>query len=234
VRAIREAVAGAASPRFREAAAERNRALARARDAEMAAQRARAEGRWDQEPIAVPRLMADLRAALPSGCVLVNEAITATVDLTRTLSFDRPGDYYGSRGGGIGQALPGALGVKLAHPDRPVVAISGDGSAMYSIQALWTAAHCDLAVVYVIVHNREYRILKHNMDAYRRRFGVAAGRPYPQMDLANPELGFVEMAHGMGVAGQRVSKPGELPEALRTAFAAGAPYVLDVIVESFR
>jgi benzoylformate decarboxylase len=178
--------------------------------------------------------MADLRAALPSGCVLVNEAITATVDLTRTLSFDRPGDYYGSRGGGIGQALPGALGVKLAHPDRPVVAISGDGSAMYAIQALWTAAHHDLAVVYVIVHNREYRILKHNMDAYRRRFGVPAGRPYPQMDLASPELGFVEMAHGMGVAGQRVTKPGDLPEALRTAFGAGGPYLLDVVVESFR
>jgi benzoylformate decarboxylase len=234
LRAIRQAVTAGATPGFAGAAAERNRALARAREGESAAQRARAEGRWDQEPIAVPRLMADLRAALPSGCVLVNEAITATVDLTRTLSFDRPGDYYGSRGGGIGQALPGALGVKLAHPDRPVVAISGDGSAMYAIQALWTAAHHDLAVVYVIVHNREYRILKHNMDAYRRRFGVAAGRPYPQMDLANPELGFVEMAHGMGVAGQRVSKPGELPEALRTAFAAGAPYVLDVIVESFR
>ena len=234
LRAIRQAVEAGATPRFREAAAERGRAMARARDSEAAAQRTRAEGRWDQEPIAVPRLMAELREAMPPGAVLVNEAITATVDLTRTLAFDRAGDYYGSRGGGIGQALPGALGVKLAHPDRPVVAISGDGSAMYSIQALWTAAHHDLAIVYVIVHNREYRILKHNMDAFRRRFGVPSGRPYSHMDLARPELGFVEMAQGMGVAGRRVSKPGELPEALRTAFRAGAPYVLDVVVESFR
>ena len=72
------------------------------------------------------------------------------------------------------------------------------------------------------------------MDAYRRRFGVSASRPYPQMDLANPELGFVEMAHGMGVAGQRVTKPGALRDALHAAFAARAPYVLDVVVESFR
>jgi benzoylformate decarboxylase len=233
VRAIRQAVATGATPTFREAATERNRTLARGRDSEAAAQRARAEGRWDQEPIAVPRLMAELRDALPPGAVVVNEAITATVDLTRTLHFDHAGDYYGTRGGGIGQALPGALGVKLAHPDRPVVAISGDGSAMYSIQALWTAAHHDLAVVYVI-HNREYRILKHNMDAFRRRFGVAADRPYPHMDLLTPDLGFVEMAHGMGVAGQRVSKPGEIREALRTAFDARAPYLLDVVVEGFR
>jgi benzoylformate decarboxylase len=234
VRAIRQVVAGGATAAFREAATERNRALARGRGSELAAQRARAEGRWDHEPIAVPRLMAELRDALPPGAVLVDEAITATVDLTRTLHFDRAGDYYGSRGGGIGQALPGALGVKLAHPDRPVVAVSGDGSAMYSIQALWTAAHHDLAVVYVIIHNREYRILKHNMDAFRRRFGVAAGRAYPHMDLATPDLGFVEMARGMGVDGRRVSKPGEVGAALRRAFDAGAPWVLDVVVEGFR
>jgi benzoylformate decarboxylase len=112
--------------------------------------------------------------------------------------------------------------------------VSGDGSAMYSIQALWTAAHHDLAVVYVIIHNREYRILKHNMGAFRRRFGVAADRAYPHMDLAMPDLGFVEMARGMGVGGRRVSKPGEVGDALRRAFDAGAPWVLDVVVEGFR
>ncbi len=105
------------------------------------------------------------------------------------------------------RALPGALGVKLAHPGRPVVAISGDGSAMYSIQALWTAAHHDLAVVFVILDNREYRILKHNMDVYRQRFGVRTDRPYVHMDLTGPELSFVDIARGMGVAGTRVTRP---------------------------
>jgi benzoylformate decarboxylase len=232
--ALRARVAAGVDDELRAAAAERNRALARARDGERAAQRARAEGRWDQEPIAVPRLMAELRDALPAGAVVVNEGITAAVDLTRTLEFARPDEYYGQRSGGIGQALPGALGVKLARPDRAVVAVSGDGSAMYSIQALWTAAHHDIAVVFVIVHNREYRILKHNMDAFRRRFDVSIDRPYLHMDLATPALGFVEMAQGMGVAARRVTRPGELGEALQTAFAAGRPYLLDVVVEGAR
>jgi benzoylformate decarboxylase len=232
--ALRERVAARAGDELRAAAAERNRTLARAREGERTAQRARAEARWDQEPIAVPRLMAELGEALPARAVVVNEGITAAVDLTRTLEFARPDEYYGQRSGGIGQALPGALGVKLARPDRAVVAVSGDGSAMYSIQALWTAAHHDLAVVFVIVHNREYRILKHNMDAFRRRFDVSIDRPYLHMDLATPELGFVEMAQGMGVAARRVTRPGELGEALQTAFAAGKPYLLDVVVEGAR
>jgi benzoylformate decarboxylase len=112
-----------------------------------------------------------------------------------------------------------------------VVAVSGDGSAMYSIQALWTAAHHDLAVVFVILNNREYRILKHNMDTYRQRFGAKPERGYPNMDLVTPDLGFVDLARGMGVAGARVTKPGELRPALEKAIATGKPSLLDVVIE---
>jgi benzoylformate decarboxylase len=112
-----------------------------------------------------------------------------------------------------------------------VVAVSGDGSAMYSIQALWTAAHHDLAVVFVILNNREYRILKHNMDTYRQRFGVKPDRGYPHMDLLPPDLGFVDLARGMGVAGARVTKPAELRPALEQAIAARRPFLLDVVIE---
>jgi benzoylformate decarboxylase len=147
------------------------------------------------------------------------------------VQFDGEGDYVGARGGGIGQALPGALGVKLAHPDRPVVALSGDGSAMYSIQALWTAAHHNLAVVFVILNNREYRILKHNMDTYRQRFGAKPDRAYPNMDLVSPDLGFVDLARGMGVEAMRVATPGELRPALEKALGAARPFLLDVAIE---
>jgi benzoylformate decarboxylase len=174
--------------------------------------------------------MAELEAALPPGAIVVDESITAGPDLLRTVQLE-PGDFVGARGGGIGQALPGALGVKLAHPGRPVVAVSGDGSAMYSIQALWTAAHHDLGVVFVILNNREYRILKHNMDTYRQRFGAKPERGYPNMDLVTPDLGFVDLARGMGVAGARVTKPGELRPALEKAIATGKPYLLDVVIE---
>ncbi|HEY2992814.1 MAG TPA: thiamine pyrophosphate-dependent enzyme, partial [Methylomirabilota bacterium] len=201
----------------------------KAQDAE--AQRARAAKRWDRAPIAVPRAMAEIEAALPPDAIVVDEAITAGPDLARTVQFERVGDYVGARGGGIGQALPGALGVKIAQPGRPVLAVSGDGSAMYSIQALWTAAHHDLAVVFLILNNREYRILKHNMDTYRQRFGAKPERGYPHMDLTTPDLGFVDLARGMGVDGARVSKPDELRPAIEKALGARRPFVLDVAIE---
>ncbi|HEX9820770.1 MAG TPA: thiamine pyrophosphate-binding protein, partial [Methylomirabilota bacterium] len=123
--ALRAAVEQGARPAFHAAAARRNDALRalKAQDAE--AQRARAARRWDRAPISVPRLMAEIESALPPDAIVVDESITASLDLARTVQFERPGDYVGARGGGIGQALPGALGVKLAHPDRPVVALSG-------------------------------------------------------------------------------------------------------------
>jgi benzoylformate decarboxylase len=179
----------------------------------------------------MPRFMAEVEAALPPDAIVVDESITASNDLARTVQFERDKDYFGARGGGIGQALPGALGVKLAHPGRPVVAISGDGSAMYSIQALWTAAHHDLAAVFVIMNNREYRVLKHNLDTYRQRFGVKPDRGYLHMDLTKPDLGFVDLARGLGVEGARVTRPDDLRPALEKALAAGRPYLLDVAIE---
>jgi benzoylformate decarboxylase len=229
--ALRTAVEREAGPAFREAAARRNEALRALKAQDTEAQRARAAKRWDVAPISVPRAMAELEAALPPDAIVVDEAITAGPDLVRTVQFERAGDYLGAKGGGIGQALPGALGVKLAHPERPVVAVSGDGSAMYSIQALWTAAHHDLAVVFVILNNREYRILKHNMDTYRQRFGAKPDRGYPNMDLVSPDLGFVDIARGLGVEGVKVSTPGELRPALEKAIAARRPFLLDVAIE---
>jgi benzoylformate decarboxylase len=229
--ALHTAVEREASPAFRETAARRSEALRVLKAEDAQAQRARAAKRWDVSPISVPRAMAEIEAALPPDAILVDESITASPDLARTVQFERPGDYVGAKGGGIGQALPGALGVKLAHPDRPVVAVSGDGSAMYSIQALWTAAHHDLAVVFVILSNREYRILKHNMDTYRQRFGAKPDRGYPNMDLVSPDLGFVDMARGLGVEGTRITKPADLRPALEKAIAARRPFLLDVAIE---
>ncbi len=229
--ALRTAVESGASARFREAADGRNQALRRLKEEDAARQRSRAEKRWDRIPISMPRVMAEIAAGLPENAVVVDESISASLDLARTIGVREPGDYYGARGGGIGQALPGALGVKLAHPDRPVIAVSGDGSAMYSIQALWTAAHHHLAVVFAILNNGEYRILKHNMDTYRQRFGVKSDRPYLHMDLRLPDLGFVDLARGMGVQGEHVTAPGDLRPALNRAFSAKAPYLLDISVE---
>ena len=235
--AITVAVASGATPEFGTAAVARNQALAALKEQERLAYRARAQKAWDRSPISMPRVMAEIKAALPPQTILVDETITASLDLARTFSlgepgdFTNPGDCYGCRGGGIGQGLAGALGVKIAHPARPVVCLSGDGSAMYSIQALWTAAHHNLGIVFVILANREYRVLKHNLDIYRQLFDVASNRDYPNMDLTGPDLGFVAMAAGMGVTGVAVTIPGEIRPAIEAGLRSGKPYVVEIAIE---
>jgi len=115
-----------------------------------------------------------------------------------------------------------------------VVCISGDGSSMYSIQALWTAAHHDLPIVFVILANREYRVLKHNLDTYRQRFDALSNQGYPHMDLGGPPLGFLDMARGMGVAGTLVTKGADLAGAVRAAFASKKPHLIEVAIEGKR
>ncbi|MEN9316681.1 MAG: hypothetical protein RIS35_3074, partial [Pseudomonadota bacterium] len=145
-----------------------------------------------------------------------------------------PDQYLGARGGGIGQGLAGAIGASVGQPGRPVLCVSGDGSAMYSIQALWSAAHHKLPIVFAILVNREYRVLKHNLDIYRQRFDAPADKPYPKMDLGGPGLGFVEMAAGMGVPGVRVTQAGDIAAAMAEAFASGGPRIVEIAIEGKR
>ena len=102
---------------------------------------------------------------------------------------------------------------------------------MYSIQALWTAAHHNLNLVFVILSNREYRILKHNIDVYRGRFDAESNRGYTNMELSGPNLGFVQMAAGMGISGEQVSEPEEFTSALARAIATDGPALIDVVIE---
>ncbi len=184
----------------------------------------------ERSPMAPLRALHELAAAMPDDAILVDESITAFPDVVACMDLARPGDYYGCRGGGIGQGIAGALGVKLAQPDRPVIALSGDGSAMYSIQSLWTALHHDLAVVFVILANREYRILKHNADIYRTSFDAPSNKPYPHMDLSDPDLDFAELARSFGMAARTVRSAEEVGPALAGALASGGPCVLELMV----
>jgi benzoylformate decarboxylase len=229
--ALSRAVAEKATPAFTDRAAASRAALVKLKAQEWEKQQVRIEQGGQKRPMSTARLMLELRNALPKRTVIVHEAITAAPDLFRTLPVTEPTDFYGPRGGGIGQGLPSAIGVKLAHPDRPVLCISGDGSSLYTVQALWTAAHHKVPVVFVILNNKAYRILKINMNRYRRDFGTGGERPHPHMDLTDPDLGYVDLAHGFGLEGRRVSDPAELGPALTAAFSSGKPYLLDVLVD---
>jgi benzoylformate decarboxylase len=185
---------------------------------------------WDSVPISAPRLMHELREALPPDALVVSEAITNQHHLSAAIEPETAGQMIKTRGGGIGPGLPGTLGAQLAHPDRPVVGVCSDGAAMYSITALWTAAHHKLPVTFVMLNNAAYRILKLNMVEY---LGTAArGRKFVAMDLTDPELRFDRMAESMGVRGQRVERPEDLAGALRDAIAHGGPALVDVSMES--
>lgn len=232
--ALAETVRAKSSPDFSNGARARNHALAELRAQERRAYDARLEKSWRREPTSMPRAMAELRKGLPDDAVIVDESITASLDLARAFDFRGFGDYFSGRGGGIGQGLAGALGVKLAMPHRPVVAVSGDGSAMYSIQALWTAAHHHLPIVFVILANREYRILKHNVDVWRSAFHVASQHPYQNMDLAGPYLDFVALAAGMGVEGVRIDNADDIAPAIRKAVAAKRPCLVEISIEGKR
>ena len=227
-------IAALQTPAFTAAAAQRNARLAALHAQETAAHQARLEKSWSREPVSMPRVMAELRRGSPDDVVIVDESITANLDLARSFDFRGFGDYFSGRGGGIGQGLSGALGVKIASADRPVVAVSGDGSAMYSIQALWTAAHHELPIVFVILSNRQYRVLMHNVDAWRQNFEVLSQHPYQNMDLTAPALDFVQMAAGMGVAGERIDKADDIAPALRKALAGNRPYLIEIAIEGKR
>jgi benzoylformate decarboxylase len=220
----------AGDSQFFNAAKIRNSDLATGSEAKAQQAKAELERAWGDTPMAPFRALHELANGLPEGAIVVDESITAFSDVARLFDFHRPGDYFAGRGGGIGQGLAGAIGTQVACPDRRVVALSGDGSAMYSIQALWTAAHHALPIVFVILSNREYRVLKHNLDTYRRRFDIMSDKPYPHMNLNNPPLDFIAMAKGMGIAGEAVSDPAAVADALRRALGTGKPYVLEVVV----
>ncbi len=227
--AVLAAVQASANDAYRQAASARNDALAAANLARRQQAAAAADRLRDARPMTPGRALAEIARVMPANVILVDESITAGPDVTGAFDFAGPGDYYGQRGGGIGQGIAGALGVKIANPDRPVVLISGDGSAMYQIQSLWTAAHLNLDLIFVILANREYRVLKHNMDIYRQRFDAESNRPYPHMDLT-PVLDFAALAAGMGVAGLRVDDPDALASAVSHALEAGGPHLIEVHV----
>ena len=180
------------------------------------------------------RAMAEIRAGAPKDAILVDETITANIDLFKTFTFTGSDDYFSGRGGGIGQGLAGAIGVAVGKPGKPILCLSGDGSSMYSIQALWTAAHHDLPIVFVILANREYRVLKHNIDAYRARFDVKSNKPFMHMDLSGPTLGFVDLAKGMGVAGTHVTRAEDIQRVVAAAFKSGKPHLIEIEIEGKR
>ncbi|HRD76531.1 MAG TPA: thiamine pyrophosphate-binding protein [Hyphomicrobiaceae bacterium] len=179
------------------------------------------------KPLALMKAIGDL---VPKDAVIVEEALSSA-DRMRFLipSLDSK-SWYGLRGGGIGWGVPATIGIKLAQPSRPVVGIIGDGSSMYAIQALWSAAHHRIGcAVFVILNNGSYRILKQRMNAMREY--AAQADHYPAMDLVDPAIDFVGLAASLGVKGARAGSVAEFRDIFKRAVAGDAPFLIDVAMD---
>jgi benzoylformate decarboxylase len=179
-------------------------------------------------PISPLSLVHAVSKSAPTDAVIVDETISSAQGVRNFFPCADAKSFFGLRGGGIGWGLPAAIGVKLGLPNRPVIAMVGDGSAMYTNQALWTAARDNVAVVYVIFNNASYRILKqrtHALKGYSMEDDVYVG-----MDLT-PHIDYLGMAKAFGVPGERVEKTADVGAAMKRALGNGGPYLIDVKID---
>jgi acetolactate synthase I/II/III large subunit len=180
-----------------------------------------------------PRAMsAVVGALLPERAVVVDEVLTSGVGLAELTAGAPRHDWLALTGGAIGDGLPMAVGAAVACPDRPVLALQADGSAMYTIQALWTMAREQLDVTVVVCDNGSYAILENELS----RVGAAEDgkRAGELLQLGGPSLDFVALATGMGVPATRATTAEELAEQLRAALAAPGPHLVDAVLPGRR
>ena len=179
-------------------------------------------------PLTPDALGRTLARHIPEGAIMVNEAITAGVGIWPHVDKAAPHDRINNTGGSIGQCLPNAVGAAVACPDRPVFAISGDGSAMYQLQALWTAAREGLDMTSIILANGGYQILYHELAA----LGVSdPGRNARRMfDIAEPSLDWVALAKGHGVPGARATTAEAFADALKQAAETKGPFLIEAVL----
>ena len=183
------------------------------------------ETRRSAKPIDPDWLTLQVANALPKDAVVVNEGLTSARHLTDLVPYRDRYSFHALASGGIGWGLPAAVGVAFAQAPRPVCCFSGDGSAMYSIQSLWTAANAKLPITYIIANNGGYRIIKQRLRAFH------GSEHYVGMDFDDPKIDFTALARSLGMPAEHITEADALPDALRRAFSTPGPKLLDVVVD---
>ncbi|MGH6711813.1 MAG: thiamine pyrophosphate-binding protein [Bradyrhizobium sp.] len=179
-----------------------------------------------KSPIDPDWLALQVVEAMPDNAILVDEGLTSSRQILAMRPHrDRYG-YHALASGGIGWGLPASVGVSLANPERPVVCYSGDGSSMYSIQSLWTAANHKLPLTFVIVNNGGYRIIKQRLLAFH------GDDHYVGMDFVDPPVDFTGVAKSLGLEATKVTDPGQLKSVLSSAFSRPGAKLIEVVVNN--
>ncbi len=178
-----------------------------------------------KKPITPSWFMMNLANNISIKNIVIEEGLVTTRSLLNFLPFKNNKDFYGLASGGIGWAVSGAIGVALANPDKTIIAIIGDGSSMYGIQSLWTAAHYKLPIIYVIANNQSYRIIKERLEAFHKNTHFVG------MDFDKPKIDFLKLSNSLGINSETVSNPKSLDKVFKKAFKYKKPYLLNVLVD---
>jgi benzoylformate decarboxylase len=222
IAAVRERMSSGARGAARERLTHASQAIA----AEREALRAKARALVGASPVQPLALLHAIGEMLPKDAVVVEEALSSAPGIRQLIKSDDPQSYFGLRGGGIGWGLPATIGVKLALPNRPVVGLIGDGSAMYTVQGLWTAARYRIDAVCVILNNTSYRILKQRLHNMR---GLAEqADSYVGMELTDPKIDFVGLARSLGIKAERAKTVHEATDLIGHALKNGGATLIDV------
>lgn len=228
--ALADALEGMMDDGQKAAAARRADDMGTAKQQALEAARARDRSFHEALPLHASMFAEELAKHLPPDAIIFDEALTTSPELTRYLTPTAPGSYFLTRGGSLGVGIPGAIGIKIANPDKIVFGFTGDGGSMYTIQALWTAAKYGVAAKFVVCNNHSYELLKLNIEEYWEE------REIPEHDfpigfsLTEPDIKFAELAQSLGVAGVRVETPDQIGPAIEQALSHDGPFLIDLVI----
>ena len=184
-----------------------------------------------ERPLKMGQFTEVLAQKVPEDVLIFDEALTSSPALQQAIPPRKPGSYFTTRGGSLGVGFPGAIGVKMVHPDKTVIGFSGDGGSMYTIQALWSAVRHNTGAKFVVCNNGSYKLLQLNIDVYWQERSIDQHNYPLSFDLSYPAIRFDLLAQSMGVDAVRVEKVEEIGPAIDRMLADDKPFLIDLVLE---
>jgi thiamine pyrophosphate-dependent acetolactate synthase large subunit-like protein len=188
---------------------------------------------WDMNPMSPARMMYELSNAVPENAMILDDSVSNREAVRHYFAAGKRGDIVGIRGQSIGGGIGATMGLQCANPGNPVFGIIGDGSAMMTIQGLWTAANDNIPCVFVICNNGMYRILRVNYNIYQSEIlkeTEPAGENLLHSEFSTP-FNIATIAQGMGLHGERITDPNQIAPAVTRVLKTGGPGVLDIVID---
>lgn len=212
-----------AAARIEEITAQKNKKIAAELQADL--------GRKGNHPLQMAQFSSALAEKLPADTIVFDEALTSSPAVTRYIVPKVAGNYFVTRGGSLGVGFPGAIGAKLANPEKTVIGFSGDGGSMYTIQALWSAVRHNTGAKFVVCNNGSYKLLQLNIDVYWQEREIPKHDHPLSFDLSYPAIRFDLLAQSMGVDAVRVEKEEEIASAIERMLADDKPFLIDLVLQ---